>query len=148
MPASIGKAVAIQGFLQSMASLFAIGVIFSSTKHLDQRYASLIIAPILYSLSCVAVTGLKEVKKSEKVLDSESPNEINLRKSSFSSAFKLQLRLLKEFARRDNSYNICFVGLMVSEMGYLLSFVYINAWVSQFFIGKPEGIMMAKSLAE
>ena len=37
---------------------------------------------------------------------------------------------------------------MVSEMGYLLSFVYINAWVSQFFVGQPEGIMMAKSLAE
>ena len=54
-----------------MASLFAIGVIFSSTKHLDQRNASLILAPILYIVSYVAVSGLKEVKKSEKVLDTE-----------------------------------------------------------------------------
>ena len=33
-------------------------------------------------------------------------------------------------------------------MGYLLSFVYINAWVSQFFIGQDKGIMKAKSLSE
>lgn len=34
-PNSIGKAVAIQGFVTSIATLFAIGVIFGSTKHLD-----------------------------------------------------------------------------------------------------------------
>ena len=48
----------------------------------------------------------------------------------------------------DNIYNVCYAGLLVSEMGYLLSFVYINAWVSQFFIDQPQGIMMAKSLSE
>ena len=34
-PNSIGKAVAIQGFITSIATLFSIGVIFGSTKHLD-----------------------------------------------------------------------------------------------------------------
>ena len=34
-PNSIGKAVAVQGFVTSAATLFSIGVIFSSTKHLD-----------------------------------------------------------------------------------------------------------------
>ena len=33
-------------------------------------------------------------------------------------------------------------------MGYLLSFVYINAWVSQFFLDASSDIMMAKSLSE
>ena len=60
----------------------------------------------------------------------------------------MQLRLLKEFSKSDNIFNICYAGLFVSEMGYLLSLVYINAWVSQFFIGQDEGIMMAKSLSE
>ena len=70
-PASIGKAVAIQGFMTSMASLFSIGVIFSSTKHLDMRYASLIIAPILYFMSAISISGLKEVRKSDPVMDPE-----------------------------------------------------------------------------
>ena len=74
-PASIGKAVAIQGFTTSMASLFSIGVIFSSTKHLDMRYASLIIAPILYFMSAVSISGLKEVKKSDPVIDPEQPTD-------------------------------------------------------------------------
>lgn len=33
-------------------------------------------------------------------------------------------------------------------MGYLLSFVFINAWISQFYVGSDDGIMKAKSLSE
>ena len=33
-------------------------------------------------------------------------------------------------------------------MGYLLSFVFINAWVSQFFEASSEGVMQAKTLSE
>lgn len=32
-------------------------------------------------------------------------------------------------------------------MGYLLSFVYINAWTSQFFIDRPGGLEQAKTLS-
>ena len=40
------------------------------------------------------------------------------------------------------------MGAFVSEMGYLLSFIYINAWTSQFFIDDEEnGLEKAKSLS-
>ena len=61
-PNSIGKAVAIQGFITSVATLFSIGVIFQFTKHLDQRVASMLICPIFYGLSAVSVCGLKEME--------------------------------------------------------------------------------------
>lgn len=32
-------------------------------------------------------------------------------------------------------------------MGYLLSFVYINAWTSQFFVGQADGLETAKALS-
>ena len=61
-----------------MASLFSIGVLFSSTKHLDMRLASLIVAPILYFMSFVSVAGLKEVKDSESEIEFEEPKHYNL----------------------------------------------------------------------
>ena len=42
----------------------------------------------------------------------------------------LQLRLLLRFSLADAVYNVSYFGLYVSEMGYLLSFVFINAWIS------------------
>lgn len=32
-------------------------------------------------------------------------------------------------------------------MGYLLSFVYVNAWTSQFFVGQSDGLESAKALS-
>ena len=45
-------------------------------------------------------------------------------------------------------YNVCYCGLYVSEMGYLLSFVFINAWTSQFFVDHPDGLSKAMDLSE
>jgi len=45
-------------------------------------------------------------------------------------------------------YNVAYAGYFVSEMGYLLSFVYINAWTSQFFFDQEDGLEQAKALSE
>jgi F0F1-type ATP synthase assembly protein I len=37
---------------------------------------------------------------------------------------------------------------MVSEMGFILSSIYINAWVSTYFDNTKEGVIEAKQLAE
>lgn len=52
------------------------------------------------------------------------------------------------FSLIDSVYNTCYFGLYVSEMGLLLSFLFINAWTSQFFIDEPDGLQQAKDLSE
>lgn len=73
-------------------------------------------------MSFVSACGLKEVKSSAT---SES-----LQEDSFCRLMCLQLRLLLRFSLADAVYNVSYFGLYVSEMGYLLSFVFINAWIS------------------
>lgn len=48
----------------------------------------------------------------------------------------------------DYTYMVCFMGMMVSEMGFILSSIYINAWVSTYFDNTHDGIIEAKSLSE
>ena len=43
---------------------------------------------------------------------------------------------------------MAYFGCYVSEMGYLLSFVFINAWTSQFFVNHTDGLDKAKDLSE
>ena len=52
------------------------------------------------------------------------------------------------FSLADAVYNVSYMGLYVSEMGYLLSFVFINAWTSQFFVDHPDGLSKAMELSE
>ena len=40
------------------------------------------------------------------------------------------------------------MGAFVSEMGVMLSFVFINAYTSQFFLSHPSGLDHAKSFSE
>ena len=142
-PKSIGKAVAIQGLVTSIATLFSIGVIFGCTKHLDFQVAPLIVIPIFFVMSTLSVAGLKEMEQSQATVNGslsssnggESNEKISDQFQYFTKAYGLQLRLLKEISSRDNIYNVCYAGMFVSEMGYLLSFVFINAWISQFFVG-------------
>ena len=43
---------------------------------------------------------------------------------------------------------MAYLACYVSEMGYLLSFVFINAWTSQFFVDQTDGLEKAKDLSE
>ena len=61
-PCSIGKAYAIQGLMTFTATIFAVAVLFGTTKHLPFDQAALIVCPILYLMSFMSVCGLKEVK--------------------------------------------------------------------------------------
>ena len=61
---------------------------------------------------------------------------------------KLKTRLTYEYAKMDPTYGVCFLGFMVAEMGFILSSLYINAWVNTYFPHTIEGIIQAKSLAE
>ena len=60
----------------------------------------------------------------------------------------LKTRLTYEYAKMDPTYLVCFIGFFISEMGYILSSLYINAYVSTFFPSTAEGIIEAKTLAE
>ena len=130
-PGSIGKAYAIQGLLNFLATIFAVAVLFGSTKDLPFSSAIFIVCPILYLISFLSIIGLKEVKSRTEV----NGEEVVLESASFISTINLQLRLIFQFSWADSVYNVAYFGNFVSEMGYLLSFVYINAWTSQFFIG-------------
>lgn len=45
----------------------------------------------------------------------------------------LKTRLTYEYAKMDPTYVLCYLGFIISEMGFILSTIYINAWVSTFF---------------
>ena len=132
-PSSIGKAYAIQGMLTFTATIFAVAVLFGSTKSMPFKWAILIVCPILYLMSIVSICGLKENKVRETKDLSTSEAQL-AEKDTFSRTFCLQLRLLWSFSKADCVYNVSYLCNFVSEMGYLLSFVYINAWISQFFV--------------
>ena len=64
-PTSIGKAYAIQGLITTTATIFAVAVLFGSTKNMPFEEATLIVCPTLYLMSFISVYGLKEVKSSQ-----------------------------------------------------------------------------------
>ena len=149
-PSSIGKAYAIQGLLTFMATIFAVAVLFGAIKTLEFKGAILIVCPILYLLSFLSICGLKEIKSQSDSLTNRSSGQQHTQTLSFCRSLTLQLRLLFKFSQADCSYNVSYLGYFVSEMGYLLSFVYINAWTSQFFMDQSEssGLEEAKALSE
>ena len=61
-PGSIGKAYAIQGLMTFTATIFAVAVLFGTTKDMPFEQAALIVCPILYLMSFISVCGIKEVK--------------------------------------------------------------------------------------
>ena len=63
-PGSIGKAYAIQGLMTFTATIFAVAVLFGTTKSMPFEEAVLIVCPTLYLMSIISVFGLKEVKSS------------------------------------------------------------------------------------
>ena len=50
--------------------------------------------------------------------------------------------------KTDPVYAICCAGFLVSESGFMLGLVFVNAWTSQFFIKSKEGLDGAKDLSE
>ena len=100
---------------------------------MEFNYAVLIVCPILYLMSLISVCGLKEVKSNIDQQSMEVEQGMN-RRDPFWYALSLQLRVLWRFSLADSAYNMAYLGSYVSEMGYLLSFVFINAWTSQFFV--------------
>ena len=102
-----------------------MSVLFGFTKDMAFTRAVLVVCPVLYLMSFLSVLGLKEVKSSR-----ETSEEEVTKSDSFLSTFRLQLKLLIQFSYADNVYNVTYLANFVSEMGYLLSFVYINAWTS------------------
>jgi hypothetical protein len=102
-----------------------VSVLFGFTKDMAFTRAVLVVCPVLYLMSFLSVLGLKEVKSSR-----ETSEEEVTKSNSFLSTFRLQLKLLIQFSYADNVYNVTYLANFVSEMGYLLSFVYINAWTS------------------
>ena len=145
-PNSIGKAYAMQGLLTLSGTIFAVAVLFGTTKDLSFEKAALIVCPILYLMSFISVCGLKEVKSATEHLNHSEDHQAEER-DSFCRSFSLQLRLLMRFSLADSVYNLSYCGLYVSEMGYLLSFVFINAWTSQFFVDHPDGLSKAMDLS-
>ena len=63
-PSSIGKAYAMQGLLTLSGTIFAVAVLFGTTKDLEFEQAALVVCPVLYLMSFISVCGLKEVKSS------------------------------------------------------------------------------------
>ena len=70
-PSSIGKAYAIQGLMTFTATIFAVAVLFGTTKHLPFDQAALIVCPILYLMSFMSVCGLKEVKSAAPLVSED-----------------------------------------------------------------------------
>lgn len=50
--------------------------------------------------------------------------------------------------KADPAYGVCFAGFLITESGYLLGLVFVNAWTSQFFVKAKEGLDGAKDLSE
>ena len=98
-------------------------------------------------MSFISVCGLKEVKSSSSADDITTTEDEQEREPFYRQIF-LQLRLLLRFSMAEDVYNLCYCGLYVSEMGYLLSFVFINAWTSQFFVDHTDGLSKAMNLSE
>ena len=57
-PNSIGKAVAIQGLLNAVATIFAIGVMFDQTKHLPFQVQIPVFCALMYFLAAIAIIGI------------------------------------------------------------------------------------------
>ena len=74
-PNSIGKAYAIQGLLTFTATIFAVAVLFGTTKDLDFEVSVPIVCAILYSLTFLSACGLKEIKSSQTELVSQDGQE-------------------------------------------------------------------------
>lgn len=98
-------------------------------------------------MSFISICGIKEVQSAAEAEDQQPETILNSEheqqhqpEMSVCHQIMLQLRLLIRFSQVDAVYNTCYFGLYVSEMGYLLSFLYINAWTSQFFIDQPDGL--------
>ena len=64
-PSSIGLAYAIQGLLTLTATIFAVAVLFGTTKNLPFAQAVMIVCPILYFMTFISSFGIQEVKPSE-----------------------------------------------------------------------------------
>ena len=86
----------------------------------------MIVCPTLYLMAFLSVFGIQEIKPAATSLEVTQAED----EDSFCRSLGLQLRLLSHFSRADCIYNVAYAGYFVSEMGYLLSFVYINAWIS------------------
>lgn len=109
-------------------------MLFGTTKHLEPSEASFIVCPTLYFMAFLSSIGIQEIKSAIPHQD------VDEKEDSACRSLVLQLRLLGHFSRANCIYNVAYAGFIVSEMGYLLSFVYINAWTSQFFHGQDDGL--------
>ena len=47
----------------------------------------------------------------------------------------------------DPTYTVCFIGMLISDMGFVLSSIYINAYVSTFYDSSRVGVEQSKNLA-
>ena len=61
-PSSIGMAYAIQGLLTFSATIFAVAVLFGTTKNMAFTSAAPIVCGIFYFMAFVASFGIKEIK--------------------------------------------------------------------------------------
>lgn len=53
------------------------------------------------------------------------------------------------YVQEDMVFTVCFVGMMIVDMGFILSAIYFSAWVStQYFDNSEEGIIKSKEMVE
>ena len=53
------------------------------------------------------------------------------------------------YVQQDIVYTVCFIGMMIVDMGFILSAIYFSAWVStQYFDNSEEGLIKSKDMVE
>ena len=73
-PSSIGLAYAMQGLLTFTATIFAVAILFGTTKHMEFQQAILIVCPTLYGMALISSYGIHEVKAIQN--ESSDQNDI------------------------------------------------------------------------
>ena len=61
----------------------------------------------------------------------------------------LRTKLMIIYVKEDIVFTVCFIGMMIVDMGFILSAIYFSAWVStQYFDNSEEGIIKSKEMVE
>jgi MFS family permease len=114
---SMGSAIAVQGLISTIASILAISVLFHYTKSMEFTESFPIVSAILFILGSISVLLLNPKMEKSKVKE------------------KTHSRLTYKFCMylcfNDFVFGVCMIGCLFSEMGYLLSYLYMTGWVVQ-----------------
>jgi MFS family permease len=115
---SMSKAVALQGLVSTGASVFTLTVLFRYTKNLEFNHSLPLSASLFLLLGTVAVLLMNPRLESLQV--QEQTHSV--------LTYKFCVRL----CFNDINFAVCMVGAFISEMGFLLSFLFMTGWLTKY----------------